>query len=102
MSVLKDKLANSVRQAKAAATPAEAQSRAAGPARSAAAPAPDSAPDSAPAPAPAIAPAIARQPAPTSPAVPAAEVPRGNRSSADMQIPLPSAKETFPRRVWPD
>jgi len=74
MGVLKDKLANSVRQAKAAAHPSEGQPRAAARAR----------------------------PAPAATVVAPAPVQPGHRSSADPQDPLPSAKEMFPRRVWPD
>jgi len=74
MGNLKDKLTNSVRQASTAANPAQGQSRAAGRAR----------------------------PAPAAAALPAAAIPTADRSSAGTQTPAPSAKEIFPRRVWPD
>jgi len=76
MSTLKSKLANSVRQAKSAASTTDPQDRDAGPSRTARAPA---------------ALAVSR---PTRPAA--------RESAADAQNPAPSAAEIFPRRVWPD
>jgi hypothetical protein len=77
MSTLKDKLAQSVRQAKSAAAPAAKQPRAAK--RVPAAHKPSAAP-----------------------AAPAASVPAGKGSTAPAQRPAPNAEELFPRRVWPD
>jgi hypothetical protein len=77
MSTMKDKLANSVRQAKSAALPATAKPGAAKrtpPARATAAP-----------------------PKAKAPAVPAA-----SRAHAEAQNPAPNTRELFPRRVWPD
>jgi hypothetical protein len=75
MNTLKDKLANSVRQAKSVARPATVQSG-------------------------------GTEPTAAAPAVPpkdeAAPVPDGKRPSDDARDPAPSAKEIFPRRIWPD
>jgi len=76
MSTLKDKLANSVRQAKAAASNTEAQDRAVAPSRASGNPTVS---------------------APSQSARPA-----GKESAVDVQNPPPSAAELFPRRVWPD
>jgi len=81
MSTMKDKLANSVRQAKSGARPAAQPSH------------PDTnAPE---------APATSAAPAAPEPAA-AADITGGRRTSADTQNPTPSTKELFPRRVWPD
>lgn len=76
MSTLKDKLANSVRQAKSATVAAEDPAR----------------------------PTVRSRPAPTEPA-PAAPRPAevaGTGTAPDAQNPVSSAAEKFPRRVWPD
>jgi len=76
MSSLKDKLANSVRQARSSASTTDAQDRNAGRSRTAR--------------------------APTVPPVSQPARPVGKESAADAQNPPPSAAEIFPRRVWPD
>jgi len=78
MSTLKDKLANSVRQAKSATVVAEPPPQPADRARAAPA-----------------------KPAPVRTAPRAAEV-VGAGFAADAQTPVSSAAEKFPRRVWPD
>jgi len=81
MSTMKDKLANSVRQAKSGARPVAQSTRTA-----------TVAPE---------APAMPAAPA-TPESAAAADIPAGKRASADAQSPTPSTKELFPRRVWPD
>ena len=76
MSSLKDKLANSVRQAKSATSTTGPQGR-----------------DSEP-----LHPARA----PTAPPVSHSARTVGKQSAADAQNPHSSAAELFPRRVWPD
>ena len=88
MRTMKDKLANSVRQAKSGT-------------RSGSGPMGDTphAPAEPPAGAAPSAPA-ARQAPPEAPA--AAPVTAVKHASADAPNPTPSAKELFPRRIWPD
>ena len=88
MSTMKDKLANSVRQAKSGARPAAEPSGTA--TRAPEAPATAAEPT-----APAATP-VASKPAA------AATIAADKRAPADTQNPKPSTKELFPRRVWPD
>ncbi len=76
MSTLKDKLANSVRQAKSATIASEAPAS----------------------------PAVRSRPAPAKPAPAASRAAEvvGTGSVADAQNPASSASENFPQRVWPD
>jgi len=88
MSTMKDKLANSVRQAKSGAQAGTEPIQ-----KTARAPAVSAAPAKTSKPA-------AQRALPTT-ATPAPVV-TVDRASASAQNPTPSAQELFPRRVWPD